>query len=178
MLPAIAILSGLAQFAPVLTRWLGAGDSIQTIADKASEVAQIVTGTADPESAMAALKADPNLVLQYQAMLAQQEKDFEALYVSDKNSARVRDAEFLKAGTRNYRADFLVGITVIIVALILAVVILEPNLNEFAKGVITTILGVFLNQLTNIFSFEFGTTRLKDKQDQTQFAAMTEIAKK
>ena len=103
-----------------------------------------------------------------------QEKDLESLYVQDKNSARARDIEFLKAGTRNYRSDFLVGISVLVVFTILAVVILVTDLNEYAKGSLTTILGVFLNQLTNVFSFEFGTTRKDEEKNSVILSEYTE----
>ena len=68
---------------------------------------------------------------------------------------------------RNRRADFLVGVSVVVILVILWVVITMPDVSEYAKGALTTILGVFLNQLTNVFNFEFGTTR-KGEEKQTQ----------
>lgn len=163
----ITLVSGLVQLAPVLSKFFGAGSMTQEVAAKAADIARKITGSEDNESALSKLSSDPSLLLQYQTALLQQEKDFESLYVSDKNSARDRDTEFLKAGTRNYRGDFLVAISIIVVFTILAVVILKSDLNEYAKGSLTTILGVFLNQLTNIFNFEFGTTRkANEKNDQ------------
>ena len=94
----------------------------------------------------------------------------ESLYIKDKANARARDVEFLKSGTRNYRGDFLIGVSVIVVVTILGVVVLMADISEYAKGSLTTILGVFLNQLTNAFNFEFGTTR-KDDDRQSQITS-------
>lgn len=163
----ITLVAGIVQLAPMLAKFFGAGTPTQAVAETAAKIAREVTGTSDNESALAALRADPAKLLEYQTALVTQQTRFEELYVDDKNSARARDTEFLKAGIRNYRGDFLVGISVIVVFTILAVVILKSDLNEYAKGSLTTILGLFLNQLGNIFNFEFGTTRKTDeKNDQ------------
>lgn len=163
----ITLVAGIVQLAPMLAKFFGAGETSQSVADKAASIARAVTGTSDNVSALAALSANPTLMLEYQNAILKQESDFEALYVSDKASARARDTEFIKAGTRNYRADFLLAISVIMVFVILSVVILKQDLNEYAKGSLTTILGLFLTQIGNIFNFEFGTTRKTDeKNDQ------------
>lgn len=161
----ISLIAGIIQLAPMLSKFFGGSENVQTVAEKAAAIARDITGTPDNASALKALAADPEKLLEYQTALLKQSSDFEALYVSDKASARARDTEFLKAGTRNYRGDFLVGISVVVVFTILGVVILVPNLNEYAKGALTTILGLFLNQLANVFSFEFGTTRKTDDKD-------------
>lgn len=167
MLPAISLLAGVIQLAPSLAKLFKGNESTVEVAEWAAKIARTVTGTEDNDTALAALATKPELLIQYQQSLMQQEKDMEGLYVEDKKDARLRDIEFLKAGTRNYRSDFLVGISVVVVFTILLVVILVQDLNEYAKGALTTILGVFLNQLTNVFAFEFGTTR-KDEDKQTK----------
>lgn len=159
MIPAIALLGSVIELAPALVKVLGFGSNAEDVANRAADLAKKLTGTDDNESALASLKANPELFLTYQQSLLEHEVSLAKVVTQDKESARLRDVEFLKAGTRNYRADFLVGVSVIVVFTILAVVILEDGLNEYAKGALTTILGVFLNQLTNVFSFEFGTTR-------------------
>lgn len=167
MIPAIALVSGLVQLAPALTKFFGAGDVTTTVAEEAASLARKLTGTQSNDAALEAIKSDPKLLIEYQQLILANETSFEQLYQQDKESARNRDVEFLKAGTRNYRADFLVGVSVLIVFTILGVVIVADTLNEYAKGALTTILGVFLNQLTNVFSFEFGTTR-KDEEKQSR----------
>lgn len=165
MIPALALLAGVTQLAPALSKIFGAGEQTQEVADTVAKIAQSVTGTSTNDSALEALKADPAKLVELQLALLAQEKELEALYVGDKNSARDRDVQFIKAGTRNYRADGLVAIGILVILVILYVVIKMPEIGEYAKGVITTILGVFLNQLTNIYSFEFGTTRKKEEQN-------------
>lgn len=72
----------LAQFVPQIVKWI-AGDKAGTVAAKVVAVAQQVTGKPSGDEALAALKADPNLALQYsQAVLAQQD-DFEKLAVQN-----------------------------------------------------------------------------------------------
>lgn len=173
MIPALTLLSGVVQLAPVLAKVFGAGEKSAEVAEIAASVARSVTGIPDNEGALNALKASPELVLEYQKAILEKEVSFESLYAEDKKDARLRDVEFLKAGTRNYRADFLVGVSVIVVFTILTIVTFAPNLNEYAKGALTTILGVFLNQLTNVFSFEFGSTR--KSEDKDKLAASKEI---
>lgn len=169
-LPAIALISGIIQLAPALAKLFKGNETTNEVAEIAARVARSVTGTTENEDALAALAANPDKLIEYQNALLANEKEMEELYVADKESARTRDIEFLKSGTRNYRADFLVGISVVVVFTILGVVILAQDINEYAKGALTTILGVFLNQLTNVFSFEFGTTR-KTEDKQTAITA-------
>lgn len=65
------------------------------------------------------------------------------------------------------RGNFLIAVSVLVVFVIIGVVVWNQDLNEFAKGSLTTILGVFLNQLTSAYQFEFGTTR-KNEDSQTK----------
>lgn len=175
MLPAISLISGIVQLAPALAKVFGANSASTEYAEKAAQIARVVTGSEDNDSALVKLTANPELLVEYQKALLEQETTLEELHGKDKESARLRDVEFLKAGTRNYRADFLVGISVVVVFTILGVVILATDLNEYAKGALTTILGVFLNMLTNVFNFEFGTTR---KSEDTQSQITTDYIKK
>jgi len=87
--------------------------------------------------------------------------------VKDKDSARERDAEFLKAGTRNYRADILVLIAAVSVAALVYLVWDTPDINEYVKGIVTLVLGRMLGYMDNIYNFEFGTTRSSKQKDAT-----------
>ncbi|HDR9078197.1 TPA: hypothetical protein QDA98_000747 [Burkholderia vietnamiensis] len=72
MMPLIPIAMALAQFAPMIAGWLG-GSKAEDVATKVVGVAQAVTGQSAPDAAVAALQADPNLAMQFQkAMLEQQ----------------------------------------------------------------------------------------------------------
>lgn len=87
--------------------------------------------------------------------------------VADKDSARSRDKEFLKAGTHNYRADFMFVLAVGLVSCMIWIVWKDPSINEYAKGIFTLVLGRFLGYLDNIYNFEFGTTRGSRDKDVT-----------
>lgn len=174
MIPAIALLSQLIQFAPSIASFFGAGEKTDKVAELAAGIARTVTGTADNQSALDALKANPDKLLEYQNSLVNQQTEFERLYSENIQGARDRDVELRKLGQHNYRADFLVGMTVVIILVVIGIVVWSTNLNEFAKGSLTTILGVFLNQLVSVFAFEFGTTR---KGEENQAKITTEYIK-
>jgi hypothetical protein len=93
-------------------------------------------------------------------------KEFQ-IEVADRESARARDAEFMKAGTRNYRADVMFGLAVLLVGGLVWLVWRAPEINEYTKGIVTLVLGRFLGYLDNIYNFEFGTTRSSRTKDDT-----------
>ena len=81
------------------------------------------------------------------------------LEVRDRESARDRDAKLGQAGKRNYRADAMFILSVMVVVALVLLVWKDTTLDEYFKGIITLVLGRFLGYLDNIFNFEFGTTR-------------------
>ena len=87
--------------------------------------------------------------------------------VADRESARVRDAEFIKRGVVNNRANLMFFLAVMAVAGLVYLVWKDNTLNEYVKGIVTLVLGRFLGYLDNIYSFEFGTTRGSREKDDT-----------
>lgn len=87
--------------------------------------------------------------------------------VKDRDSARIRDAQFLRSGVHNWRADAMVLVAAIAVAAMVYLVWSSPSLDEYVKGIVTLVLGRFLGYLDNIYSFEFGTTRGSQNKDET-----------
>lgn len=71
-MPLIPIAMALAQFAPMIAGWLG-GSKAEDVAAKVVGVAQTVTGQSAPDAAVAALQADPNLALQFQKAVLEQQ---------------------------------------------------------------------------------------------------------
>jgi hypothetical protein len=155
----ITIIAGLSQFAPLITKWLGAGKSVQEVADKAADIAKVVTGQGTTESAIDAMKSDPNLVAAYQNKILDQDMEYEKGYLADKANARARDVALSATPHGNVRANWLVGVAIAIIAAILTVILMTATLSEFQQGTVSMVLGMFLNELKNIYSFEFGTTR-------------------
>src|SRR5882757_4914815 len=78
----ITIAMGLSQFVPKIVKWI-AGDKAGNVAQKVVDVAQAVTGKPTGDQALAALQADPNLVLQYQKAILDQEVTLEQLAVQN-----------------------------------------------------------------------------------------------
>lgn len=87
--------------------------------------------------------------------------------VADRDSARIRDAEFIKRGATNSRANFMFFLAVVMVAVVIWIVWQDQGINEYVKGIFTLVLGRFLGYLDNIYSFEFGTTRGSKEKDET-----------
>ncbi len=87
--------------------------------------------------------------------------------VKDRDSARSRDAEMIRHGRHNFRADIMVGVAAVAVAWMVYLVWSSPSLDEYVKGIVTLVLGRFLGYLDNIYSFEFGTTRGSQNKDET-----------
>lgn len=163
MIPAVL---GLLQLAPTLMRFFGAGEKSAAVAEKVIDIAQTVTGTTDPDNALEVLRGDPDKVRQFQLAIMDNDTELETLYLADRDSARKRDMEFLKAGTRNYRADTMYLLAVLVIGLLVWQV-LRSSLDEYAKGIITLVLGRFLGYLDGIYNFEFGTTRTSKTKDET-----------
>lgn len=72
MMPLIPIAMALAQFAPMIAGWLG-GSKAEDVASKVVGVAQAVTGQSAPDAALAAIQADPNLAMQFQKAVLEQQ---------------------------------------------------------------------------------------------------------
>lgn len=98
---------------------------------------------------------------------AEQElKEFEA-EIRDRDSARTRDAEFIRRGMVNNRANLMFFLAVVMVGTMVWIVWKDQSINEYVKGIFTLVLGRFLGYLDNIYSFEFGTTRGSKDKDET-----------
>lgn len=87
--------------------------------------------------------------------------------VEDRSSARIRDAEFIKKGLTNHRANLMFFLAVVMVGLLVWIVWKDQSINEYVKGIFTLVLGRFLGYLDNIYNFEFGTTRGSREKDDT-----------
>lgn len=162
----ISVAFGLAQFAPQIIKWITGSDKAADAATAVVEIAETVTGRKGSD-ALDAIKADPALVLQFRQSVMAQEADLDKAYLADRADARKRDAVFITAGTRNYRADFMFFLAVVMIAALVWLVWKDPSINEYMKGIFTLVLGRFLGYLDNIYNFEFGSTRASKAKDVT-----------
>lgn len=79
-------------------------------------------------------------------------------------------------GTAHYvRVNFLIAAAFVIVIVCLAVTVWITISDEFAKGIVTLVLGRYLGYVDNIYNFEFGTTRSSTKKDES-IAELTKTA--
>jgi hypothetical protein len=83
----ITVAMGLAQFAPQIVKWVSGSNKAEEVARRVVDVAEAVTGRTGPD-AVAALQADPALVLQFRERIASIEADIEKAYLQDRQHAR------------------------------------------------------------------------------------------
>lgn len=164
----LAALAALAQFAPVLMKYMGIGqDSIPAkVAETAAQVATAVTGASSVEDAITVLASDPTKAFEYRIQMNAHEKEMDQLYLADIDSARRRDSEFVKAGVANHRANAMFIMAWVVVLIAFYAVWKSQGLDDFVKATITLILGRFLGYLDQIYQFEFGSTRSNKDKDQ------------
>lgn len=160
-LAALPLITGIIQLAPSIANLIGKGEKeAQFVAD----IAKQVTGESDEAEALKSLQNNPALVVELEKAVMENEFKHEELVLKNTTDARARDTKFVQAGTRNYRADFLVAVNVIMTVTLLVVIIRHNDLSEFAQTALNVILGVCLANWKDVHNFEFGTTRKSDAE--------------
>jgi Flp pilus assembly protein TadB len=171
--PLIAGALGLAQFAPVIARWLG-GDQAEQMAEQVIQVAQKITGQQDPSMAAQMLRENSLLVSEFQKAMMEIDARLQLAMLEDRQNARNRDVAFVQSGRRNSRADVMVISAAIGLIMCLAsLAIYAHHLPGEATGIISTIAGIFGACLKDAYAFEFGSSRGSKEKDST-VAAMVE----
>lgn len=171
--PIIAAALGLAEFAPIIARWLG-GDQAQEAASKVVDIAQKVTNTLDPVEAIQRLQENTGMVSEFQKSIIQIEAEMELAVMKDRQDARLRDIALVNAGRSNIRADVMVIAAATGLVLCLgALAYFSEELPGEAIGIISTIAGIFGACLKDAYSFEFGSSR-SSKEKEDVVAAMIE----
>jgi hypothetical protein len=79
---------------------------------------------------------------------------------------------------KNWRLNMLAGAAFLMVIVCLGIAVWMSEINEYAKGIVTFLLGRFSGYVDNIYSFEFGTTRGSKAKDDviTNLAAASPVA--
>ncbi len=155
----ITIALGLAQLAPSLIKWFGGSDKSVAIANRAVDIAKVVTGKSTGEEALEELKVNPDLVMTYRTKVLEQEADFERMYLEDRQSARARDTEFVKAGRYNLRSDILAFLAVGGLITCVYFIAVNVELPERAVNAIMFVAGVLASAVRDVYGFEFGSSR-------------------
>ena len=156
---------GLAQFAPVISKWLG-GEQAEQAAQDVLALAKQITGQNDPNDMIKALKNDPELIIAFQKAVIQLETELEVNYLQDRQDARSRDISLITMGRKNFRADIMV------ICAALGLISCLGSLSYYAEylpgeavGIISTIAGIFGACLKDAYAFEFGSSRGSKEKD-------------
>lgn len=155
----------LAEFSPLLARWLG-GEQGEKAAHQAVRLAQNITGEKKLENVLGYLKRDPQALLSFQKALMQLDHDLELAAYKDLDNARMRDIALAQAGRSNLRADIMVLAAAFgLICCLVTITLYRTSLPGEAVGIISTIAGIFGACLKDAYAFEFGSSRgskLKD----------------
>ena len=103
-MPLIPIAMALAQFAPMIAGWLG-GSKAETIAGKVVGIAQTVTGQSAPDAALAAIQADPNLSMQFQKAVLDQQVQLQQIALEEVKAELAADTANTTAINETMRAE-------------------------------------------------------------------------
>jgi peptidoglycan/LPS O-acetylase OafA/YrhL len=99
------------------------------------------------------------------------EADLEKAYLADRQSARQRDTEYIKAGRHTWRADILAALAVAGLIICVWFVARDTDMPERATNAIMFVAGVLAAAVRDVYSFEFGSSRgSKEKDDALQRA--------
>jgi hypothetical protein len=162
----VGIALALAQFAPSIMRFFGAGESSVGVAQEVVDIAQrVASPNLTPEQLLQRMQQDQELANAFNLAVLSANTDLERAYLADRDSARQRDMALARFGRHNRRADAMFVLAVSVICLIVWVVWSDPNISEFVKGIVTLVLGRFLGYLDNIYNFEFGSTRGSQSKD-------------
>ena len=162
----ITIALSLAQFAPSIMRFMGAGSSSVDTAQKVIGMAQQVAGAKSPEEALQALRANAELAQAFNLAVLAADKELELAYLADRQSARSRDVEFIKAGKTNTRADVMVLFDVLgLIACLVVLTFFRKEIPGEVVGLLSTIAGIFGLCLRDAHQFEFGSSRSSRDKD-------------
>ena len=157
----------LAEFAPGIIKLITGNDKAGEIAGRVVDIAKMVTGAQEGDTAVQIIQQDPAIAMQFTLAMQEREQAFAGMYLFDVQNARARDIEVAKAGHVNHRANALAGGAGVLVIGCLIIVVWASGMDDFAKATITLILGRSLGWIEQIFSFEFGTTRANKTKDDT-----------
>lgn len=122
----LTIAMGLAQFAPSIVKWLTGSDKAGDVAEKVVDIAKTVTGQDQPDAALKAIQADPNLALQFKTKIEENKVELERLAVEAAkavNTTMQAEASSEHWPTYSWRPaiGFAVALNVAITSLVVAV---------------------------------------------------------
>jgi hypothetical protein len=164
----VSIALALAQFAPSILRFFGAGEKPAAVAEKVVQIAQAVTGKGTPEEALTAMRESAKLAQDFNLAVLAADTKLEELCLADRASARARDVEVRKlAGGKNQRADVMVVCDFLgLVVCLIVLALYRKDLPGEAVALISTVASIFGLCLRDAHQFEFGSSRGSRDKDE------------
>lgn len=163
----ITVALGLAQFAPQIVKWVTGSDKSAEVAGKVVEIAQSVTGAHTPAEALEALKQNAVAAAEFKKLVVATEAELDKAHLLDRQDARHRDIEFVKAGRYNWRGDILASLAVGGLIICVWLVARDATLPERAVNAIMFVAGVLASCARDVYGFEFGSSRSSQHKDDT-----------
>lgn len=164
MIPAVL---ALAQFAPSILRFFGAGEKSAAVAQKAVDIAQSITSTQTPEAAVEALRANADLAQKFQLAVLAADEEMEKIALADIEDARKRDLEVRKlSGGSNRRADIMIVCDWLgLVACLVVLAFFRKEIPGEVVALLSTFGSIFGVCLRDAHQFEFGSSRGSKEKD-------------
>ncbi len=163
--PLITTAFGLAEFAPMIVKWLG-GNQAQDVAVQVIDIAKKITGCNDANDLTNSFKENPSAVIEFQKAVLEMDKDLEMAALQDRQNARNRDIALAQVGHKNVRADIMVVSAAMGLVMCLAsLAFYSEALPGEAVGIISTVAGIFGACLKDAYAFEFGSSRGSKEKD-------------
>ena len=165
----ISIAMGLAQFAPSIIKWVTGNEKAAEAAEAVVDVAKKVTGKEDGDSALAAITADPSLMVEFRNHLLDVEADLDKAYLADVKDARAMQVEALHQDDLfSKRFAYYFASAWSIFSMLYFMLVTFVDVPEKSQRLADTILGFLLGTaIASIFGWMFGTTVRSSKKDET-----------
>lgn len=161
----ISIAMALSQFAPQIIKWVTGSDKAAQAAGAVVEIAKGVTGQSDGSGALAAIQADPAMMLKFRQTMAENEAGLDKAYLVDRQDARARDLELHRLGSSNSRANWMILGDVVGLLGCLSFLYFLPDAPGEVRGMVSMIAGYFGLGLRDAHQFEFGSSRGSKEKD-------------
>lgn len=156
----LAALKIAAGFAPDIIGKV-AGPDAQNVAAKVIDIAQAVTGTADPDNALAALQADPAKALEFKQAVLAADVDLQKAYLADVGNARQMQIAALGQDdlfSKRFVYYFAAGWSLFAMAYFVAVTFIP--MSQTGTRIADTILGVLITTVLGaMVAYFYGSTK-------------------
>lgn len=159
----LSIAWALAEMAPGLIGYLKggrAGDAAQ----KAVDIARQVTGRDDPVDALAAIKADPAKVLEFQKAIADAAVEFERIAAADRASARQREVAAKDSWTPRVLSSVVVGGFFWVIWMVLTGRVRDLT-DPTMVGLVGTLIGYASAKADQVVSYYFGSSAGSERKN-------------